>query len=129
MTSAEKRTIYGKTDYTRESLFLRELDSKLVDGNAIREEKKRTDGVFRDGAGENIAFKPFDQLKYARQQTVKKVAQMEKAASENYAIGDRVSHSKFGEGEVLEVTSSTIRVQFADGAKKLALGIAPIKKL
>ena len=50
LTSAERRTLYGKTDYTRESQFLRELDKKLIEGDAIFEKKKHTeDGVFTDG--------------------------------------------------------------------------------
>ena len=41
MTSARTRTLYGRTDYTRESVFLRELDSKLMEGDSIYEKKDR----------------------------------------------------------------------------------------
>ena len=49
---------------------------------------------------------------------------------EHFEVGDRVIHGKFGEGVVLEVTPKIIRVEFVgDGVKKLAVGIAPIKKM
>jgi hypothetical protein len=51
------------------------------------------------------------------------------SASEEFAVGDRVSHPKFGEGEVVECGKGTIRVKFADDIKKLALGFAPIKRI
>lgn len=40
LTSANMRTLYGKTDLTRESQFLRELDKRLIDGDAIFERKR-----------------------------------------------------------------------------------------
>jgi DNA helicase-2/ATP-dependent DNA helicase PcrA len=36
LTSAQVRTLYGKTDYTKESLFLRELDKSLVEGDGVQ---------------------------------------------------------------------------------------------
>ena len=130
MTSARTRTLYGRTDYTRESVFLHELDEKLIEGDSIYEKKdRRMEGLFRDGASERVPIKPFDQLKYAQAQTKKKAAAMAKAASADFSVGDRVAHSKFGEGTVLEVDGKVIRIEFKDGVKKLALGIAPLEKL
>lgn len=127
LTGAEQRTLYGKTDYTRESQFLRELDKTLVEGDAIFEKKTRDKAAaaFTDGISEAKPFKPFDQLKYARQQTKKKV----EAMSESFAAGERVSHPKFGEGIVENYDGKTVSVRFSDGVKKLAAGIAPIKKI
>ncbi len=130
MTSAQTRTLYGRTDYTRESAFLRELDKSLIEGDSIYEKKDRkAEGVFRDGASGSSVFKPFDQLKYAKAQTKQKAAAMAKAGDTDFAVGDRVSHPKFGEGTVLETGGSVIRIKFADQDRKLALGIAPLKKL
>jgi len=127
MTSAQQRTLYGKTDYTRESQFLREMDKKLIEGDAIYEKKKRdmSAGAFTDGITESKPFKPFDQLKYAKQETKKKVQQ----ASVDFAAGDRVSHPKFGEGSVVSCDGKVIAVEFGEGVKKLALGFAPLEKL
>ena len=130
LTSARMRTLYGRMDYTRESVFLRELDSKLLEGDGVYEKKDRkTEGVFRDGASERTPFRPFDQLKYAQSQTKKKAEAMAKAAGQDFAPGDRVAHAKFGEGTVLEVSGQVIRIEFADQVRKLALGIAPLEKL
>jgi DNA helicase-2/ATP-dependent DNA helicase PcrA len=119
--------MYGKTDYTRESVFLRELDKKLIEGDAIFEKKaKRSNpGAFTDGITTDTVIKPFDQLKYARQQTKQKVKEM----SETFAAGDKVSHPKFGEGQVIECGGKTVTVKFGDDTKKLAIGFAPIKKI
>ncbi|MGI6767083.1 MAG: ATP-dependent helicase [Lentihominibacter sp.] len=128
MTSAAQRTMYGKTDYTRESLFLHELDKSIIEGDAIY--KKKETPLYTDGAAETKPYRPFDQLKYARVQTQNRVAAMERAAEAEFVPGDRVSHPKFGEGEVLECDSKTIRVKFGDDdIKKLALGFAPIEKI
>lgn len=127
MTSAAMRTLYGKTDYTRESQFLREIDKKLLSGDAVFEKKKNTlQGRFTDGASAKVPIKPFDQLKYARQQTVAHA----KSSNEVFAVGDAVSHPKFGVGKVIEYSGNAVRVAFESGEeKKLAVGIAPIKKI
>lgn len=127
LTSAEMRTMYGKTDYTRESQFLREMDKKLLEGDAVFEKKRKdpAEGAFSDGISREKPFQPFDQLKYARQQTKRKV----EALSGSFLPGERVSHPKFGEGTVQASDARTVTVAFADGTKKLAIGFAPIKKI
>ena len=127
LTSAERRTLYGKTDYTRESQFLRELDKSLIEGDAIFEKKKRDvgQGVFSDGITEGSSFKPFDQLKYARQQMKKNL----KDSSDDLSAGDMVSHPKFGEGKVLSCDGKIVQISFDGDVKKLAVGFAPLKKL
>ena len=127
MTSAEMRTMYGKTDYTRESQFLREMDKNLLEGDAIFEKKRKdpAEGAFSNGMTKETPFQPFDQLKYARQQTKQKV----EALSGSFQPGDRVTHPKFGEGEVKAADARTVTITFADGTKKLAIGFAPLKKI
>ena len=127
LTSAERRTLYGKTDYTRESQFLRELDKSLIEGDAIFEKKKRDvgQGVFSDGITEGSSFKPFDQLKYARQQMKKNLED----SSDDLSAGDMVSHPKFGEGKVLSCDGKIVQISFDGDVKKLAVGFAPLKKL
>ena len=127
MTSAAMRTMYGRTDYTRESQFLRELDSRLIEGDAVYEKKSKAfgEGSFESGVSEKTPFRPFDQLRYARQQTKKNAA----ASSDVFSRGDIVAHPKFGQGTVVECTESVVTVEFVSGTKKLAVGIAPIKKI
>lgn len=127
LTGASVRTLYGKTDYTRESQFLREIDKRLIDGDAIYEKKQDARQRFdMDGASGEKPMNPFDQLKYARQQTKRNVAQ----TAADLAEGDRVQHSKFGPGTILSVKGNVIQVAFDDGSvKKLAAGLAPLSKI
>ena len=126
LTSAAMRTMYGKTDYTRESQFLREVDKHLIDGDAIYEKKKDARAaVSLDGFSSDVKFKPFDQLKYAKQQTKVNAS----GADTQFAAGDRVKHAKFGPGTVLNANGKIIQIEFDDGSvKKLAAGMAPLTK-
>ena len=133
LTSAETRTLYGKTDYTRESQFLREIDRKLVAGDGIVDKKEsRIPPWSRDGsegAGGTLpsGYKPFDSLKYARDQVK---AGGEKKKQEDIQAGDRVAHSKFGEGLVIGADSRILEVMFDSvGLKKLARDLAPVRKV
>ena len=129
MTSAEMRTMYGKTDFTRESQFMREIDPRLLDGDGVQQEKKaKSTGAFTDGVREKKAPRPFDQLKYAKQMTKTNAAAMSGSADTDFKAGDVVSHPKFGDGEVLSCGGGIVRVRFEEGEKKLALGMAPLKK-
>lgn len=176
LTGAAMRTMYGRTDYTRESQFLRELDKRVMTGDAIFE--RRTDfgmgrvagpGVYTgsvDGAASASmsGYKPYDAmrsgrdysasggfgtgrdygaaggfgtgkvydvLKQAREATKKSVRDAAGSASESYQAGDQVVHKKFGIGTVVASTGSSVTVDFGGdvGEKKLAKGMAPIKKL
>ncbi|MEF9922090.1 MAG: 3'-5' exonuclease [Anaerovoracaceae bacterium] len=123
LTSAAMRTLYGKTDYTRESQFLREVDKKLIDGDAIYEKKSVSTGTI-DGYSSGTSRKPFDALKYSKLET--------KSAGkiEEFNNGDRVSHSKFGPGLVIDQDEKTITIIFDQvGQKKLGKGIAPLKRM
>ena len=54
LTSAQMRTLYGKTDYTKESQFLKELDKSLIDGDAIFDRKSPASD-YSGGSGRNLA--------------------------------------------------------------------------
>lgn len=130
LSSAEERTRYGRTEYTRESQFLRELDRRLIEGDAVYQRKTGDSSLgvstgSRDGYAAK-PYKPFDALKYARYSTRQNAMEN----TESFAPGDRVSHGKFGEGMVLEATDTIVTVAFdGAGVKKLAPGVAPLKKI
>lgn len=132
LTSAAMRTLYGRTDYTRESQFLRELDPSLVEGDAIYVRKKTDSGLgvstgSIDGFASKTSPKPYDALKYAAAATKATVAN---SASDEVSVGDRVKHGKFGEGLVIDQDAKTLSVMFDSvGLKKLAKGFAPIKRI
>ncbi|MGF6376447.1 DNA helicase-2/ATP-dependent DNA helicase PcrA [Clostridiales Family XIII bacterium PM5-7] len=130
LTSATMRTLYGRTDYTRESQFLREVDKKLIDGDAIYERKSRDMGLgvatgSRDGYQAKESYKPYDALRQAKAATKANVS-----GDLNFDPGDKVKHAKFGEGLVVEADNKTVTVIFDSvGQKKMAKGVAPLKKL
>ena len=132
LSSAAERVRFGRTEYTRESQFLRELDKSLVQGDAVYERKSfgfgsslGVDTGSADGyAGK--AFKPYDSLRSATMETPVKFA----FADTDFSPGDRVRHGKFGEGMVVEASEKTVSVMFDEGGlKKLAKGVAPLKKI
>lgn len=128
MTSAQMRTMYGRTDFTKESQFVREIDRKFMDGDAVYEKKQGDrfgNGGSLDGFDGPAPAKPFDSLKYAKQNMASK-----SSGGIDLSEGDRVSHAKFGEGLVIEVKGNVASIMFDSvGLKKLAKDIAPIKKL
>ena len=136
LTSAAYRVMYGQGDYTRESTFLKELDSRLLDeaGDAVYQPSRRTANKLGVSTGSldgfsQPAYKPFayDPMKYAKQ-TVKETAKG--AAGVDFQVGDQVTHAKFGHGIIVDMDAKTVTVNFdAAGSKKLAKGIAPIKKV
>jgi len=144
LTSAQMRTLYGKTDYTKESQFLKELDKSLIDGDAIYDRKSPASSYSDGGSGRNPGwssgggndgysgsdiFRPFEQLKYIKQNQTAS-APGSKGSGPSVLEGDKVSHNKFGEGLVLAVDGGTVTIAFDSvGVKKLAKDIAPIKKI
>ena len=130
MTSAESRLLHGKVNATRESEFMREINPKLLAGDGVYKSgsvgAKTGSTRYLDGRYDPISGD------YRFQNYIKAKSEMKKkfVHDEHFEVGDRVIHSKFGEGVVLEVTPKIIRVEFVgDGVKKLAVGIAPIKKM
>ena len=131
LTSAAVRTLYGRTDYTRESQFLREVDKRLLEGDAVYVRKNRDSGLgvstgSFDGFAKKESPRPYDALRYAKAET-KAAASL---PGETLAAGDRVRHAKFGEGLVIDQDDRTLTIIFdTAGQKKLAKGIAPLKKI
>lgn len=123
LLSAALRTLYGKTDYTKESKFLYEIDAHLLDGAP---EYERTTRRGMDGCSNPEPTRPFDSLKYAKAETRSAAA----GAGKGLLAGDKVHHAKFGPGLVLEADAKTVTVVFDSvGIKKLAKDIAPLKKI
>ena len=132
LSSAEMRMLYGKTDFTSESPFLKEIDKKYLTGDALYDKR-----------GQGIAFDRYDaKAPYAAGPYVSPIAQAnalrlnEKAAQKKtlegvpVAPGDLVEHAKFGQGTVIEVNGNVLTVFFdSQGIKKMAKDMAPMKKL
>ncbi|MCI8609462.1 MAG: UvrD-helicase domain-containing protein [Firmicutes bacterium] len=150
LTGAAYRVLYGRGDATRESTFMRELDKRLLMGDAVYEPSRRTSNRLGVQTGSmdgfaKPAYQPFgnssssataggatmgaayDPLKYSRQASAATAAG---SAGADFEIGDQVSHGKFGFGLVVDVDDKTVTVIFETvGQKRLAKGIAPIRKV
>lgn len=133
LTGAAYRMLYGRGDYTRESKFMRELDQTVLDpaGDMVYVSTRKPGGSMGIDTGTIDGFaakpyKPYDPLAQA-----KKAAKLNAGATgEELRAGDKVRHGKFGEGMVLEYDEKTVTVMFDSvGRKKLAKGIAPLKKI
>ena len=131
MSSAETRMLYGKTDFTTESMFLKEIDKKYMTGNAVYEKKNagmsqaRYNPVSTYSKGSYIS--PIAQL-----EAVRKTVQPPKdtLAKTEVNPGDEVEHAKFGKGTVIEIKGNIITVMFEEfGVKKMAKDMAPLKKI
>jgi DNA helicase-2/ATP-dependent DNA helicase PcrA len=133
LTSAAMRTLYGRTDYTRESQFLREMDKSLMEGDSVYVRKNRDTGIgvstgSYDGFRAKESSRPYDALRYAKAATKANASAAGDAAE--LAVGDRVRHTKFGEGLIIDADDKTLVVIFdTAGQKKMARGIAPLKKI
>lgn len=140
LTGANVRTLYGTTDYTRESQFLREVDKSVIEGDDVYQSRKGSfgwdggisgpgvrSGSFDGSSGaEYSGFRPYDALRQAKEATEKNAS----ASAEVFAAGDKVYHKKFGEGLVIDAGGGTVTVAFGTvGVKKMAVGIAPLKKV
>ena len=137
LTGAQVRTVYGRTDFQVESMFLNEMDKDCMDGDATVNDKVRTGTGLRgegswfgdyffggrahgtaDGYAGEPAPKPFDSLSAARRATADRAK-----IHQEFANGDIVRHPKFGEGMVIEQDEKTMTVMFDSvGQKKLGKG-------
>jgi DNA helicase-2/ATP-dependent DNA helicase PcrA len=127
LTNAACRTLYGKTEVTRESMFLKELDKSLVEGDYIPMNR----GYDRYSGYENESFDYEDRQifrPFAQMNSIKANKTAKPSLSDiKLATGDKVNHNKFGNGEVICVDGNTVTVNFdTAGVKKLALNIAPL---
>ena len=128
LLSAEVRTLYGKTDFTKESMFLKEIDPSLIEGDGIYREKEERKPAKLDGYSKEV-YRPFDGLKYSKASSIEGGSK-KKLSAKDISCGDQVNHSKFGKGTVLEVSGATATVVFDSvGTKKLAIDMAPLEKL
>jgi DNA helicase-2/ATP-dependent DNA helicase PcrA len=132
MTSAVTRMIYGRTEYTRESVFLKELDKELFDEDAdeigVKSYQEKTAPKPSGSVQYSSSSRPFDQLKYIKQNTatIKKAAAAPKA---DLHEGDRVNHPKFGAGMIISINKGVASIAFdSAGIKKLSLNVAPLTK-
>ncbi|MDG1733679.1 MAG: DNA helicase II [Thalassotalea sp.] len=112
LTHAESRRLYGQEKYHRQSRFLKEIPDKFVDEVRMK----------------NQAVKPKTTGRFSNTIT------METFENTGFKLGQRVSHSKFGEGTVLNFegtgAQSRIQVNFeGTGSKWLVVAYARLEAI
>ncbi|WP_314012020.1 ATP-dependent helicase [Mogibacterium diversum] len=142
LTGAQNRMLYGRTDFTIESEFMREMDTDLLEGDpTVAERTASAGGIRGDGGilgmrefkgryegsadGYDASFsKPFDALKFAKKQASKGIS------NEGFEAGDRIRHPKFGEGLLIDQDAKTLTIAFDSvGIKKLGKGFVKLTKV
>lgn len=129
LTCARRRMVRGETQYNNMSRFLKEVPMELVSsGNLFEKDElappKQT--AFSQ-AKQSFKQKPFMAGKPKQQFTVTQGGRL------SYDVGDRVRHTKFGEGTVTEITHGgrdyEVSVNFdRAGKKKMFAAFAKLSK-
>jgi DNA helicase-2/ATP-dependent DNA helicase PcrA len=111
LTRAWRRTIFGRDSYNKESRFIEEIPERYLEDPPRKEKTKVTDNL-----------------------STGTVSTGPKAGGSSYILGDKVIHTKWGEGVVVSIKGTgedaEVSVAFPDqGIKKLIVKYAPIKKI
>lgn len=122
LTYANRRTIYGGSQYTRPSRFLNEIPADYINSVVKRQEEHSSTSV---GASSKSMFADIFNKKAFDVRS--------KPVNLDYSPGDVVTHRKFGKGMVLSVTpeGNDIRIEIAFddvGTKSLMGTFAKLKK-
>ena len=153
ITSARTRMIRGETQYNKVSRFVKEIPKELMSGE-IYEQRSKDEGLEGSGANsfkkarENFRKTPTYGTEYAttfntsrkRTPVYTPVGSQRSFASANtskgldYSVGDRVTHMKFGQGEVKAIIEGgrdyEVTVDFDKaGTKKMFASFAKLKKI
>lgn len=111
---ARQRMLYGESRSNAPSQFLSDIDEGLVETNFGRHGVARVHIPLSDIGNVPVPV------------------ELDQALDIDLGSGDKVSHNSFGNGIVIDVTGGVVTVAFEDpkvGVKKLALSVAPLKKI
>ena len=130
MTSAEWRMLYGKTELTSESMFLKEIDRKTMTGDAVYDRKADDTSFARYDKKAPYSDGPYVSPLASLRATREKQAEKKTLAGQDVEAGWIVSHDKFGTGTVIEASGNVLTVIFDEhGTKKLAKDLAPMRRV
>lgn len=123
ITNAQKRTLYGNTNYTLPSRFISEM------GDTI--EKKGAERVRVKKRPEEELVKVWDFTSPIKHKTPIK---QKNSSDREVKVGDKVQHKKWGVGTVVQVAEQEndkelVIVFDKEGLKRLLLSLAPIEFL
>lgn len=129
LTCAKRRMIRGETQYNKMSRFLKEIPLNLLaSGELIEKDEEKPKATAYFQAKQTFKTKAFAKVKPTQQFGISK------ESGPGYDVGDRVRHTKFGEGLVTAMTEGgrdfEVTVQFdGAGVKKMFATFAKLQKL
>ncbi|MCG2621025.1 DNA helicase PcrA [Arthrobacter sp. I2-34] len=139
ITRSESRSMWGQSQYNPASQFIQEVPAELIDWKREGAERPAfTSGGFGSsrysgsfwGAGASEAQRPATSSAPAAVRAGRVQPQKEIIA---LTVGDKVSHTSFGNGTVLSLEGAgdktVAKVKFDIGEKRLLLRYAPLTKL
>ncbi len=134
LTYCQTRYLYGKREFQICSRFLKELKietnyqenmSKSI--NSISKSNFIYEKVNEEKVNSKYSYNPFEKAQKTKYQ---KYIEENNIKKDEFNIGDKVLHPKFGIGQVKNIDSQFIEIDFDKlGIKTLLLTIAPLKKI
>ena len=139
LTSAKTRITNGEQRWNQDSRFLEEIPERLKDesggGAPVRpaQEHRSSFGFSGYGAAKNTSRPKASEI-FGKAAAFGKQFQVVKADRLDYTVGDRVKHSRFGEGVVEKIEDGArdyeVTVRFdSHGVKKMFAGFAKLQKI
>jgi len=137
LTCANRRMVRGEMHFFRPSRFVGEIPIELLEFSGLHFEfpKERKEGG-RVRGGESVVNQPIGKVRSQAFAYKKEPRQFTVDSSKtlSYQEGDRVFHSKLGEGEVLDITQGgrdyEVTVNFDNnGIKKMFSSFAKLEKI
>ena len=126
LTNAFSRTLYGRTQYNRPSRFVEEIEQDLLQSLEERTQPKGAAASFQPKVFKPTYTQPRQSTVSSRQTTT--------AAGNQWQVGEKVNHKKWGVGTIVRTTGAAqdleLDVAFPQqGVKRLLAAFAPIEKL
>lgn len=126
LTNAFSRTLYGRTQYNRPSRFVEEIEQDLLQSLGERTQPKGAAASFQPKVFKPTYTQPRQSTVSSRQTTT--------AAGNQWQVGEKVNHKKWGVGTIVRTTGADqdleLDVAFPQqGVKRLLAAFAPIEKL
>lgn len=129
LSAARSRMVRGETQVSIMSRFVKEIPPLLIEeeGDSLYVPKPRSEEDSGARVKEIFSAKPFSSAS-------KTQFEVKTRSSLEYAVGDIVSHIKFGEGKVLSIDQGgrdfEVTIDFDDyGVKKMFASFAKLKKV
>ena len=140
LTLAQSRWIYGQQQYNTPSRFLREIPDELLDDRSPKSGRKISSSApatHSTDPREDKEDKRAERRERARERVIEKAIaagqHQPTTPSADFKTGDDVTHPKFGDGVVVNISGSgdnaEISIHFADfGEKTLLSGWANLQR-